>query len=411
VTPLLIVGDAPSLPTGLGRICRDLAGILYAQRAALDIDLAVLGLGWDGSRAPYHIYPLRDEANWGEADFSAVWQDLARGRPGIVFSIWDPARCYPLAQWKQAMAREGRLPPKLWGYFAIDAENPRGAIGGPAGAALAAYDQVLAYGEWGSRVLRRTLERERVPWLPHGYSPLHFFPRGLDVGDERKLLVGAVAANQARKDLGALFTVWSILAEEDEHLYFWLHTDADVKYWSIPELIEVSNLPERVLVTGLDLSDAALRRLYSQCYCTIAPGLGEGFGYPIIESLACGVPVVGVDYAGGAEWTPAPWRSPPAAWRLEGTYALRRPVLSVSDIVRRVQRAMAWVKEEPEVSAAYCRGAVAHLQWGNLAPRWHAWFSRVLKMTREEWRVAGVVGAGTGVAGGVAAPAVEVGNG
>jgi glycosyltransferase involved in cell wall biosynthesis len=40
------------------------------------------------------------------------------------------------------------------------------------------------------------------------------------------------------------------------------------------------------------LSDDVLRELYCGAECCIFPSLYEGFGYPIIESMACGVPVV-----------------------------------------------------------------------------------------------------------------------
>lgn len=383
-TPLLIVGDSPSLPTGLGRIARDLSFILLGRKEELQIDLAVLGLGWNGSRWPFHIYPLRDEDNWGEGDFQAVWEDFAGDQPGIILSIWDPARCFPLAKWKEERARGVRadLVPSLWGYFAVDAQNQQGKIGGPAADALRLYDQVLAYGTWGAGVLAKTLGRERVPWLPHGYFGLNFFP----VAQAQRRLVGCVAANQPRKDLGALFEVWADLLRRDENLVFWLHTDILVKYWSVPELIEVYGLEDRVLITEPGLDDSALRSLYSQCLVTIAPGLGEGFGYPIVESLACGTPVIGVDYGGGAEWIPcADWRMRPATGRVDGTYALIRPVIDVEAMAAEAARAIAWMRAEPAVVQGFCRGAVANLHWGHLAGRWDTWFRRVLTKTREGW--------------------------
>lgn len=41
--------------------------------------------------------------------------------------------------------------------------------------------------------------------------------------------------------------------------------------------------------------DAQLWRLYANAVCTVFPSLAEGFGFPIVESFACGTPVVTSD--------------------------------------------------------------------------------------------------------------------
>ena len=40
------------------------------------------------------------------------------------------------------------------------------------------------------------------------------------------------------------------------------------------------------------LGEDGLRRLYSDAVCLVLPSLGEGFGLPIIEAMACGTPVI-----------------------------------------------------------------------------------------------------------------------
>jgi len=301
---------------------------------------------------------------------------------GVIFTVWDPGRCFgPMLV---------PLPPKVqrWGYFALDAVNSLGSISGPAADAIRGYTRVLAYGRWGSQVLRG-LRQEAVPYLPHGLGKEFSYPwhrvevlGGLQVEAPKRDTVGCVATNHPRKDLGLLFYTWKLLAERDPGLKFWLHTHAAVtEAWSVPELAEQVGLNnERLTVTVDNLTDEGLAQMYSGCLVTIAPGLGEGFGYPIAESLACGAPVIHGDYAGGAELVPRrEWRSGAVGSRLEGAYALERPLFDAGDFADRAWEAISWMREEPRVVEAYCRGAVAQYDWEALRPRWLSWFRKGLR--------------------------------
>jgi glycosyltransferase involved in cell wall biosynthesis len=56
-------------------------------------------------------------------------------------------------------------------------------------------------------------------------------------------------------------------------------------------LIEQENLGGKVIFTGT-ITNEQLRALYSRAEAVVFPSLKEGFGWPIIESQACGCPVV-----------------------------------------------------------------------------------------------------------------------
>lgn len=198
--------------------------------------------------------------------------------------------------------------------------------------------------------------------------------------------IGIVATNQERKDLGLMAEVCAKLAEalraEGRDLLVWLHTDTLKRAWDIDALIADYGLSDvtgtiTVEVTLAPMHEEELVRRYRACDVTLAPGC-EGFGYPIFESLACGVPVVHGAYAGGASLMATCGLTPllvrPVAWRLEGQFNARRPVYDAND----------WVECVLEVLSTrldWC-ARVAHLDWPALGPRWQKWFDDGIQVVK-----------------------------
>ncbi len=397
--PLLIVGDAPTLPTGLGRIARDVIELVRRDSLAerLPFRVAQLGLKYDGRVCNWHVYPTYDQESWGMHDVAPAWEDwvgelaYASDR-GVILTIWDPGRC-PAIAWAlnktTQKERRGLTPiqdwverkapwPRLWGYFAVDAADPQGGLGGPVPETLKIYQRVLAYTSWGAEVLEKACGRP-VPSLPHGidldiFAPQSELPADYPAAwkEDIRPLIGVVATNTPRKDWGVVFAALNGIKAR-----LWVHIDQlTTAAWSITELASQfgRNSADALLVT-LALSDEEMAKWYSACDATLAPGLGEGFGYPIVESLACGTPAIHVNYGGGRGLVPtAAWRFAPVAQRLEGPYALIRPVLNPGEVRETLRAAVSWARREPEIVREYCRGSVAHLDWRNLWPYWRQWF-------------------------------------
>jgi glycosyltransferase involved in cell wall biosynthesis len=60
------------------------------------------------------------------------------------------------------------------------------------------------------------------------------------------------------------------------------------------EIYTIMSNPDhpRIIYFDQDLSEGDLARLYKSCDCLVYPYRGEGFGLPIIEAMACGVPAI-----------------------------------------------------------------------------------------------------------------------
>jgi glycosyltransferase involved in cell wall biosynthesis len=401
VTPLIVFGDGPHLHSGLARIARDLVMRLVAEGRD-DLHVMQVGVeapgGWHWQ--PWDCFAFqpteRDQGRWA---VGTVLDELAGtyAQTPVVLAITDPSRVYDLV--RPPFLGEDALPSfRLWGYFPIDGWDPQEQVGGPAAETVKACERVLGYGRWGAGVLQRTVDLE-VAHLPHGIEPTVFHPQvPQEAADEFFLrwlkegkypadswLIGCVATNQPRKDLGLLFATVADLLKRGRRVRVWLHTDLLTKAWDIGQLAERFCLqPRQVCVSVGPLEDRHLAARYAASDVTIAPGLGEGFGYPIVESLACGTPVVHGDYAGGVELIPDPaWLVEPVAWRLESVYAIQRPVFRPADMAKVVETVVtrSWSREERQ---AYCAGSVAHLNWQYLWPRWRDWIITGLPEAQKE---------------------------
>src|SRR5262245_46008718 len=157
--PILFLGDAPHLPTGLGRIGRDLATCVSQLP---EFRVGYLGRGGFGSsQLPFAQYYFPEAHQWGEAYIQPVWRDFAQGQRGIVFSIWDASRLHWLANPAgiggslEEFLRGGSC--QRWGYFPVDSRGVGGGLTALSADTVRHYDRVLAYGRFGADVLGQTL--------------------------------------------------------------------------------------------------------------------------------------------------------------------------------------------------------------------------------------------------------------
>ena len=365
---ILFVGDSPDVPSGLSRIARELAQRVHSCGLASVGYAGYWGIGTKHYSFTQYALGKFDHTASAEPLLHAV-QDFA---PDIVFTIYDVPRLWEIAGAYRTWA--------LWGYFPVDAEGaaPSSALTPDQKDILEAYDRVLAYGPFGARVLSTTLNRD-IAWIPHAISDewkprlggrdLLVRERGLRVLPEHRLL-GVVATNQVRKDWGSTLQV---LRELGPEWRLWGHVDKTIGVWNLPALADAYGLRDSVFLTN-SLDDLSLQRLYSACDVTFAPGLGEGFGFPIVESLACGTPCVHVDYAGGADLLPTELRVPPLSYRIEGAYCLKRPVLDVGGTARAILAAV----DRGDEAESLTRRADAY-KWRNVWSQWKKWFMAGLK--------------------------------
>ncbi len=269
-----------------------------------------------------------------------------------------------------------------WGYVPVDSTSVDGVrLGIEMRQAASGYDRILAASEWGMNALKAS-GRADADFLPHGiHSKFHIHenPRPQLGWDNDDIWTGVCMSNQSRKDWPVAFECMAVLRQEYGNRYrSWIHIDRLVHHFNIYALASDYGLEKNLLVTT-ELNDDQLAQRYSACDCTFLPSGGEGFGYPIAESMACGTPCVVTDYAAGQELVPEDCRVRPVTYRIDTIHNVRRAVLSGYAFANVVKEQIEKKRTDPEGYGELMAEMVQHLSWDKLKTVWCRWFLQGLK--------------------------------
>jgi len=145
----------------------------------------------------------------------------------------------------------------------------------------------------------RSLGEDSVCIVPEGVNPAlrRLAPEERStttlerLGVERPFVL-SVCSLEPRKNLERTIRAFSRLVEDGEFPHqLVLVGRAGWKSSKLAALTEERGLTDRVRLTGY-VSDEDLLQLYNQADLFVYPSLYEGFGLPLLEAMACGVPIV-----------------------------------------------------------------------------------------------------------------------
>ena len=149
------------------------------------------------------------------------------------------------------------------------------------------------------------------------YHPENNQPIKLDLPDKCNLLV--VGSNDPRKRMNFLCKVIAGLPDNicsQIHIHHVGNSSANSGLPAISEMVKLHGL-DNWTIHGSSVSDEYLMTLRLKCEALLFPSASEGFGYPPIESMAAGMPVVCANLPSHNELMPNGVCTPPddeTAW-------------------------------------------------------------------------------------------------
>ncbi len=190
-------------------------------------------------------------------------------------------------------------------------------------------------------------------YVPHGIDTNVFKPQPEireNVRDELGIpqdvfLVGMVAANKGnpsvpRKAFPQAFHAFSRFAQAHDDVWMYVHTNAQPQGGggiSLDKLATAVGAPPGTVrfppdeAWDLGMPSAVVAALYSAFDVLLSPSMGEGFGIPILEAQACGVPVITSNHSAMVELTQAGWLVDGDPWwdALQDSFAFVPSIASI----------------------------------------------------------------------------------
>jgi glycosyltransferase involved in cell wall biosynthesis len=298
---IVYIGHSPTINTGQGAVSRRLCGALH--RAGFHV--AALGMGEERRRPPILPYRLWVPCRHDTMGRSLLPQLMASAIPDLVLVHGDLEMA---AESITAVRRiDPRTPVAL--YYSVEGEP----IHAGWAAMIRSVDLAMVYTEYGREVTQRCARRD-VPAIPLGIDASEFGPLPPDersrwrriLGWSDRFAVCYVARNMWTKQQPALLSACRSLVDRGlDGLLLYLHCRPFDRHrhggWDLSTMAEGLDLESIVTFASEELATTAsagdaltpgMKEIYACCDLYAHPSAVEGFGFPLLEAMACGRAVV-----------------------------------------------------------------------------------------------------------------------
>lgn len=372
---ILWMSDSPTAFTGFGTVTREILGRLAGRPG---YEVASLGWGYDGwpydrDELPYDIYPSAGQPFGRDSAPRA----LAEFEPDVLVSFGD----LWMIDWTRELDSRGRFEKLI--YFPVDGEPfPRAWK-----KVVQDADIAVAYSLYGQRLTREACPETDIHMIYHGVDVETFRPLpDKEMVKERnglggKFVVGCVARNQPRKHLPLLIEAFARFCADKGDAMLYLHTDPNDIGWDVLELLRHHGVSDRTSISRFasvdrGVSSEDLNIIYNLFDVMALPTAAEGFGLPILEAMAAGVPVVATGFSACVELVEGRGELIEVKDHLTiGRYNLKQALPDVEDLVHKLDL----LYSEPKRRARHRTAALkfAHrLRWERILEEWDALLTR-----------------------------------
>ena len=324
----LWVSNAPWAGTGYGQqtdlVTRSLKADGHDVAIAVNFGLYGTSLEWNGMKImPPGADPWCNDVIRGHASM------FFEHDPGWIITLFD------------VWVAQG----KAWGDFNVASWVPVDHIPAPP-KVIKFFENYKAIPIAMSRFGERKLQNAGLDplYAPHGIDTTIFRPDAptpgelsirelFDIGDDR-FVVGMNAANKGRvkirKAFPQAFAAFGVFAKAHRDAVLLVHSERHGNYEGVrlDQLADACGIPEDQIVftdqyaIRVGMPPQMVAAIYNSFDVLLAPSMGEGFGIPVIEAQACGLPVIVSNFSAqpelvGEGWAVGglpDWEEAQAAW-------------------------------------------------------------------------------------------------
>jgi glycosyltransferase involved in cell wall biosynthesis len=218
------------------------------------------------------------------------------------------------------------------------------------GQALSAARSIIAMSKFGVKELKKI--GTKPLYVPLAYDPAIWYPRNkqqcrAQIGiDPRAFWVTFVGVNDSipsRKGIPELLSAWQIFSSNHPDAVLYLHTASvgnlpinNIGGVKIDHIMTVLGLnPDSVKIVDAyeyrtGVKSEQLATMISASDAVILPSKGEGFGLPLIEAQACGIPVITTKFAAQEELLKSGWFiEGESDWSYQDAFTIRPGIISI----------------------------------------------------------------------------------
>ena len=291
------ISAAAYATTGYGRICKEVVSRLIKNKWNV---LNIGGIGgttvW-GGKMDYpvddiHIPIVPTVGQIAGQDVIQVF--LKKYNLDLLITHWDSF----------AINYVQHLPIPSINYLPIDAPFTEKMFNDVKGS-----HKVVAFSKYGYNELMKWFPLDKLGYIPHGINTEEWKPIDrkkiredlFDVDEDKFIIVTNGANVGERKQLPLMLKIFKkfLKTHPDSLLYMFTNpTVAFPKGYDLMAFMNTLGLEDHVFYPRYDpiiepWSNQQLCELYSASDVYLTTTLGEGFGIPILEAMACGIPVIG----------------------------------------------------------------------------------------------------------------------
>lgn len=308
---MLYVGDFP-VPTGFGIVSKNLINTFRKH-----YDMHIIGINYFGDYDPLieglKVYPA--SAGGGEIyGFDKFLKVLIQIQPEVCFVLND---VWIAMDYSKRIEEYNKAVPnnktKFILYTPIDAENIKEDFIKN----VSNFDYIVTYTLFGKEQLIKSGIEKEVYVIPHGVD-LNKFTRtdkkkvksSMKIGPDSFVVLN-VSRNQPRKRLDLFFYVFSEWVKRynlPDNVKVYYHGALQDYGIDIIQWCEYLGIKDRLAISRPDLTpdngltDEQMNMVYNSADVFFTTTAAEGWGLPVAEAMAVGVPCVLPKHSALAEW-------------------------------------------------------------------------------------------------------------